>query len=113
MGVEIAPGKSGGVLECVERTAALAAIVIVPIAGVRALKRNHAGAVLARGASGNVGQAPDVAVSATIGKMLRHPGFCGRAQAGDDRVEIVAAMVHGRSDVVEVDHAPDSQQRRA
>ena len=79
-------------LDRAERTTALAAVEIVPVAGVLALQRDDAAALLARRIALDIGKPPLVARPAAVGEKPRHPGFRGRAQPGDDGVEVVADL---------------------
>ena len=89
---QIASLEPRRLLDRAERTAALTAVEIVPVAGVLALQRDDAAALLARRRTLDVGEPPFVADAAAVGEQPRHPDLRGRAQPGDDGVEVVADL---------------------
>ena len=100
---QLTPGEAGRVFQRAQWAPAIAAVEIVPVAGVLALQRDDAGALLARRCALDVGEPPFVAHAAAVREQPRHPGLRGCAQPGDDGVEVVADLVRGRiGDVVEV-----------
>ena len=86
------PGKPRRLLDRAKRATALSTVEVVPVAGVLALQRDDAGALLARSIAADIGEPPLVADTASVGKMPWHPGLCRRAQEGHDGVEVVADL---------------------
>ena len=80
----------------VDRSTALIAVELVPVAGMRALEADDAGAALARRIAMDVGEPPFVADAAAVREQPRHPAFRRVAQAPDDQVDVVSAWRGGR-----------------
>ena len=87
---QIASRVSGPFLDGAERAAALVAVEIVPVAGMLALERDDAAALLARRRALDVGEPPFIADAAAVREQPRHPGLRRCAQLGDDGIEVVA-----------------------
>ena len=83
-------GQPRGVLDGVDRPAAVAGLEVVPVAGVWATELDDAGAVPPWRVAADVGEPPLIADAAAVREDLRHPRRGRAAQPGDDRFEIVA-----------------------
>lgn len=100
-GAAVEPGRF---LDGADRAAALIAVEVDPVAGMRPAQGDDAGAHLARRIAPDIGQPPFVARPAPKREEPWHPMLRGLAQALDDQVEIVAIRLRPeRPDVVEVD----------
>ena len=105
--------EAGRVFQCAQRPAALASVEVDPVAGVRALERDNAGAVLARRIAADVGEPPLVAVAPAVRKMPRHPVLGGVTEPADDLVEIVAGGFEAeRAGVVQINQGSRAPARR-
>ena len=82
------PVRPVAVLHAAQRPAALAAVEVDPVAGVIALQRDDAGALLARRIALDVGEPPFVADPPAVREQPWHPAVGGVAQPRDDRIEV-------------------------
>jgi hypothetical protein len=97
------PGQARRVLEGAERTAALVVIEVDPVAGARALERDHARTLLARLVAPDVGEPQLVPHAPAIPEVRGHPRGGARPQPGDHGVQIVVDLGQAdRADATQV-----------
>ena len=105
---------SGRLLDSADRPAALIAVEVDPVAGMRPAQGDDAGARIARRVAPDVREAPLVARAPPVREQSRHPRLSGLAQSLDDQVEVVPRCIAAdRLDVVEVKQGSPGPSRPA